>query len=237
MGPLATVDFLNKLVAATGAETDQAQLPLIVRFCPEVPDRMQAILGTGASPEPALVAAALSLQAAGAQCLAMPCNTAHVWYEAMAAALSIPFLHIVDCALKEADRLRLNAVLGLLATRGTRHSGLFTGRSRAHTVWVESDEEEQTRFVDPGIAAVKLGRIDEGAILLVEAARRLVQRGAGVVVMGCTEIPLALQEKPLDVPAVDTNAALARACVRWAREQLASASAVPKPTPATARMP
>ncbi|MDQ2779504.1 MAG: aspartate/glutamate racemase family protein, partial [Pseudomonadota bacterium] len=132
-------------------------------------------------------------------------------------------LHIVDSALAEAHALRPGAPLGLLATRGTRHSGLFPKRSGAATVWFESNEDEQARFVDPGIDAVKRGRIDVGAALLIEAARCLVRRGAGVLVMGCTEVPLALQGQPLEVPAVDTNAALARACVRWARERAAEA--------------
>ena len=58
MGPLATVDFLDKLVRATPVATDQDHIPLLVRFCPEVPDRVAALLQGGPSPAPALMAAA-----------------------------------------------------------------------------------------------------------------------------------------------------------------------------------
>src|SRR5665647_634307 len=44
MGALATVDFLQKLVAATPAANDQEHVPLLVRFCPEIPDRADALL-------------------------------------------------------------------------------------------------------------------------------------------------------------------------------------------------
>lgn len=220
MGPLATVDFLHKLVSETGAEADQDHLALIVRFCPEVPDRGRALFGTGPSPEPALVAAALGLQAAGARCLVMPCNTAHAWYDAIASALAIPVLHIVDCALSEAAELRSGAPMGLLATRGTRHGALYPRRAGAAAQWVEPDDDEQAKWVETGIAAVKRGCIDEAGALLGEAARRLVRRGAGVVLMGCTEVPLALQGQVLGAPTVDSSAALARACVRWARQQV-----------------
>ena len=50
MGALATVDFLHKLVAATPAGSDQQQVPLLVRFCPEVPDRVDALFRRGPSP-------------------------------------------------------------------------------------------------------------------------------------------------------------------------------------------
>ncbi|MFO0103462.1 MAG: aspartate/glutamate racemase family protein, partial [Betaproteobacteria bacterium] len=104
MGAMATVDFLRKLVEATPAERDQEHIPLIVRFCPEVPDRAAALAGAGPSPQPALVAAAVELAAAGAQALAIPCNTAHYWYDALCAAVPIPILHIVDAALAELQR-------------------------------------------------------------------------------------------------------------------------------------
>jgi len=104
MGAMATVDFLRKLVEATPAERDQEHIPLIVRFCPEVPDRAAALAGSGPSPQPALVAAAVELAAAGAQALAIPCNTAHYWYDALCAAVPIPILHIVDAALAELQR-------------------------------------------------------------------------------------------------------------------------------------
>lgn len=225
MGPLATVDFLHKLVLATPAQCDQDHLPLIVRFCPEIPDRMRALCGDGPSPEPALVAAARSLEVAGARCLVMPCNTAHAWHDAIAAALSIPTLHIVDCAIDAAHRIQPGVPIGLLATRGTRISGLYRQRSGARMRWIEPSAAEQEELVDKGIAAVKANRLAEGGRMLGEAARRLAGQGAGIVLMGCTEVPLALAGQDMAVPTVDSTAALAAACVQWALSMVEATAA------------
>jgi len=213
MGPLATVDFLHKLVTSTPADSDQQQVPILVRFCPEVPDRVAALLDGGPSPEPALVAAARALERGGAAFLAMPCNTAHAWYDAVAAAVSIPFLHIVDTALDEVERLGAAGAVGLLATAGTRRSAIYASRGGPATRWLESTDDEQSRWVAPGIRAIKNHRNADGAALLRHAAEVLIARGARAVVMGCTEIPIGLAGQDLGVPLVDPTLALARACV------------------------
>ncbi len=226
MGPLATVDFLRKLVQLTPARTDQEHIPLIVRFCPEVPDRVQALIGNGPSPEAALVAAALALQDAGATGLAMPCNTAYAWFEPIASALRIPLLHIVDAALAAARAAAPDpsAPVGILATAGTFRSGIYRQRGGSHLCWIEPTDVEMTTLVTPGIHAVKANRHGEAARLLTDAASALRQRGAEVIVMACTEVPLALADVDLGVPLVDSTAALAEACVAWARGSAITAS-------------
>ena len=215
MGALATVDFLHKLVLATPASTDQQQVPLLVRFCPEVPDRVDALFGRGPSPEQALVAAAQALERGGAECLAIPCNTAHAWHDAIAAGVSIPVLHIADSALAAASQLGIAGAVGLLGTTGTLHSGIYPARGPG-IEWVLSTEREQAEWVAPGIRAVKTLRAEQGGELLRQAAQALVQRGATIVIMACTEIPIALAQQDIGVPLVDPTLTLARACVAWA---------------------
>ncbi len=215
MGALATVDFLHKLVAATPPCTDQEQVPLLVRFCPEVPDRVAALFGRGPSPAPALVAAAQALEQGGARCLAMPCNTVHAWHADIAASVSIPVLHIVDTALQAVAELGVAGAVGLLATAGTLHSGIYQSRGGA-VEWILSSDTEQRDWVAPGIKAVKALRPQDGTVQLRRAAQALVQRGAKIVVMACTEIPLALDGQDVDAPLIDATLTLARACVAWA---------------------
>jgi aspartate racemase len=216
MGALATVDFLHKLVLATPANCDQDHISLLVRFCPEVPDRVDALLGRGPSPEPALVAAALGLERGGAQCLVMPCNTAHAWHDAIAHALSIPILHIADAALKAACLLGKPDAVGLLATTGTLHSEIYQSRSGNDVGWITSSNDEQDQWVMPGIRAVKANHLEDGTRLLQLAAEALIRRGARSIIMGCTEIPIALAHKELGVPLVDPTLALAHVSVAWA---------------------
>ncbi len=221
MGPLATVDFLRKLVIATPAACDQDHIALVVRFCPEVPDRDAAVFGHGISPEPMLVRAALALRQAGAQVLAIPCNTAHFWHDAIVKASGLPILHIADAALA-AVPTDLSDAIGLIATRGTLAGAIYQ-RRMPQAAWVVPAEEEVTRLVMPGIRAVKSGRIDEASELLGAATELLIGRGAQVVLMACTEVPVALAGHSFRVPMVDPTEALAKACVRWALQPSAPA--------------
>jgi aspartate/glutamate racemase len=51
MGPVATVDFLRKLISLTDAGCDQGNVPVVVRSDPRRPDRFAAIEGRGPSPD------------------------------------------------------------------------------------------------------------------------------------------------------------------------------------------
>lgn len=216
MGPLATIDFLRKLVDATPAQTDQDHIPLLVRFCPEIPDRNEAVLGHGPSPLQGLRAAALSLQESGAGCVVIPCNTAHVWHQEIASALTIPILHIADAALGEAAREGAPKTMGLLATDATLRSGIYPSRG-PHLRWVEPDASDLLTLVMPGIRCVKSNQVEDAQRLLTTAAQRLIDRGAEALLLACTEIPVALAGVRFAVPVIDPTAALARACVAWAR--------------------
>jgi aspartate racemase len=218
MGPLATVDFMRKVVEATPAERDQEHVPMVVSCVPQIPDRGAAFHGHGASPLPAMVESGRRLLAAGVGLVVMPCNTAHLWFDDVRQALGLPMLHLVDAALAEAQAAAPgDAGIGLLATEATLASGLYTRRRRASMRWLLPTAEELRRHVMPGIAAVKGGRLAEGRERLAEVARALRRRGAGVLVLGCTEIPLVLDGEAAGIPAIDATAALARKVVAWSR--------------------
>ena len=215
MGPLATVDFLGKIVALTPARRDQDHLPMLVRFCPEVPDRTAALCGGGPSPLPGLVAAARALEASGADCLAMPCNTAHAWHAQVQRSVAIPVLHIVDATVQKLGSLAYSGPVGLLATNGTLASGIYPSRAGHSVGWLTPDAEMQEFSVMRGIRAVKAGDVAEGARLLRDAAQALIDRGAASIVMACTEIPIAMSGQSAGVPLVDPGTALAKACLAW----------------------
>lgn len=220
MGPAATADFHRKLVAATPARRDQDHVPLLIHSIPQIPDRAASILDGADSPAPALMAVARSLQAAGAELLVMPCNTAHFWYDELRQAVRVPVLHIADPVL---DALTKHASLrrvGLLGTRATMAAGLYAkralqGPSRARGIhWLQPDPAVQRDAVDAGIEAVKAHQLGHAERLLQEAARHLVGQGADAIVLACTEIPLVLQYAA--VPVLDATHLLADATVRWA---------------------
>ena len=220
MGPLATLDFMRKVLDATPAARDQDHVPMIVSCVPQIPDRTAAFRGEGDSPLEAIVACGRRLESAGADLIVMPCNTAHLWFDAVQAQLQRPMLHLVDAALQEALALAgPQARLGLLTTDATIASGLYINRRLAGAPavqWLLPTAGEMLEQVMPGIEAVKAGQLPHGRALLAEAAHALRQRGAAALVLGCTEIPLVLDTETCGLPVVDATAALARLVVAHA---------------------
>ena len=214
MGPLATADFLAKIALATPAACDQAHFPVTVDSTPQIPDRVAALEGRGADPLPALVAGARRLLAAGCDLIAMPCNTAHFWHARLAAQITVPVLHIADAVNSE---LGDTGVVGLLGTSATMRGGLYQSRDVSGRTWLVPEAGEIDLLMTPGIAAVKSGDLRTGATLLRRAARMLAARGANVLVLACTEIPLVVQAGDAAVPMIDATAALARHTVARAQ--------------------
>jgi aspartate racemase len=224
MGPLATLDFLHKMLRATPAQSDQEHVPVVVSSIPQVPDRTAAFRGEGESPLAAMVASGRRLADAGAGLVVVPCNTAHLWFDELQPALGLPMLHLVDAALAECAALAVKGApvtrIGLLATDATLASGLYTNRTPAGSrlQWLMPTAAEMLELVMPGVVAVKAGDLAEAGRLLHAAAAALVRRGAQALVLGCTEIPLVLRTDaptPPPVPVIDATEALARQAVAW----------------------
>ena len=117
MGPLASAHFMMRLTQLTPATRDQEHIPAVLWSDPRVPDRTRGKLEGGADPLPFLLRGVRGLKAAGCGAIAIPCNTAHGWYEAMAAE-GLPILHIVDAA---ADQM---AQIGQRYVRGRNTGGI-----------------------------------------------------------------------------------------------------------------
>ena len=219
MGPLATLDFFNKILAATAAKTDADHVPLLIQSDPRIAPRPAAILSGGRSPLPELLAGRDRLIAAGATALAMPCNTAHFWHADLLEGCSVPFLSIVDASIRELALLAdAGASIGIIATRATLAAQIFDAPlTRAGYIPVLPDDVLLDALVLPGIERVKAGDTLGGGELIEQAVQALLTRGARAVVLACTETPLALDalQSPLRGQCVDSTAALARCCVAW----------------------
>jgi aspartate racemase len=224
MGPLATVDFFNKILAATPAKGDADHVPLLIQSDPRIPSRPPAILSGGRSPLPELLEGRDRLIAAGATALAMPCNTAHYWYADLVKGCSVPFISIVDASISELGALAdAGSQIGLIATRATLAAKIFDAPlQRVGYTPMLPDDDLMDTLVLPGIELVKAGQAAQGGQLIEQAVQALLSRGAGAVLLACTETPLALDavQSPLRAQCVDSTAALARACVAWWQAEL-----------------
>ena len=205
MGPAATLDFLQKLHAATPAKGDEDHLHIITDCNPRVPGRNAAMQGIGPSPGPGLAEMGRGLVAAGAELLAMPCNAAHAWAGDIRAGVDVPFISMIDAA---ADVIAASGAqrVGVLAADVTLLSGLYRKALAERGIGVI---DVDATLIMPLIMRIKSG--DTGPELraaMAALAAGLVAQGADTVLAACTEIPLVLVQGDVTVPFVDATAAL-----------------------------
>ncbi|AYH47596.1 aspartate racemase [Dickeya fangzhongdai] len=225
IGPLATVDLLQKIIAATPAQRDQQHVPMAVWNVPQIPDRQRALAGIGESPLPALLDGIEHLNRLDVSHLIIPCNTAHHWFDELRSASRAPVLHIADATLAQ-TQLALAGTpsprVGVIATHGTLAAGWYQQRLAALDIeTVLPDEQEMDNLFVPGCYAVKRGEVAAGGALFGQLADRLAARGATQLILACTEVApgLAAAQSRWLARSIDSTEALARRCVALWREQ------------------
>jgi aspartate racemase len=220
MGPDATVDFMSAVIALTPAGKDQDHIHMIVDQNPAVPDRQAAMKGDRSVVSKVLGDMALRLEAAGAEFLVMPCNTAHAFLPEVLPKLHVPFIHIVNETVAEIANTQPTAQqVGVMATSAcieadVYQSAIFATGRRSILPTAERQQELMSLIL-------RIKRGDKGKA--VKQAMRaiaidLVQRGAQVIIAGCTEIPLVLGKDELDVPFISSTEVLARRTVAMANK-------------------
>lgn len=220
MGPEATVDLQARIIRATPARDDADHLRVLVDNNPRIPSRIAALIeGTGTSPLPALIATARGLVAAGADFLVMPCNTAHHYHAALAAAVPVPLLDMVALTV---DRVQAahgpGATVGLLASTAVIKTDLYGARCAQQGLRLICPEEDPQAALMAAIRRIKTGCLGAAEVAALEAAGvHLARRGAAALVVACTELSLLTDRLRVDLPCHDAAQVLAEAAVAFAR--------------------
>lgn len=217
MGPQATILIMQKLLASVTARDDADHIPLIVDQNPQVPSRIAHLLeGSGEDPGPVLAAMARRLVAGGAEALAMPCNTAHYYADAIRTAVSVPFLDMVALSVAHAAAVTgPGATIGILASPAVRKVGLFDERLAAVGL-------KALYATDAGAMLAAIRRIKTGGprpadrATLHAASQDLAERGAMTQMIACTEFSLIADAIPSGVGAFDTLDLLVQAIKEFA---------------------
>ncbi len=216
MGPAATCDLMQKIIALTKAARDQEHLHLLADVNTNIPDRTAAILHGGADPVPELVKSGKRLTAAGAELLVMPCNTAHYFYDRLCAEMTVPVLHMPRLTAK-ALRETGTACAAVLATDGTVQSGIYESALRAEgieTIYPAAAEQAQLmRLIYDGVKARRIPLSDIPAAAILDSLRA---RGAEKFILACTELPIAFEALGIGGAIIDPTRVLAFAAVRAA---------------------
>ena len=223
VGPAATVDFMNKIIRNTRASRDQEHIKMVVENNPQIPDRTGNLIGSGPDPTIALYSTCKKLESSDADLIAIPCNTAHAFVERIQPYLSIPIINMLyETRAYIGRHFPDRKTVGLLATSGTVQSRVY------HDAFAGSglrlllpDDGYQAKVMEAiyGERGAKAGHVDGTCKSdLLEALHHLVGKGAELVVLGCTELPLIISEHDdyrvgdKSVAILDPTEILARKC-------------------------
>jgi len=223
MGPAATAAFMQRIIDLTAAEDDAQHVPLLVDMNPQIPSRIEAILGGGENPGPTLAVMAKALEARGAKALTMPCNTAHFYESYIKDAVDIPLLNMLSLAAKHITSETRSGKVGMLASPLTDQVGIFK------TAFASFDLEvifpNDADYVLSIIRTIKSSSISpDMRAKLSELGRELKTRGADYLLVGCSEFSLLTNQVETDLPIGDTVDILATEAIRFSGGVLAESS-------------
>lgn len=212
MGPKSTGPFVDlmvsKLQELTGAKNDIDFPPMMIYSLPTpfFLDRpidhelMEKTICTGLK----------KLESCGVGFIAMPCNTAHVYFERLKHCIRIPLLNMVaETLVRMPKSARKIAVLG---TRPTMESEVYQkGLQAAHLHSMEEPAWQEK--VDGLIHHIKISDDkEESEMLWADLCKSIQQSGADAIILACTDLNVVAKRSPL--PLIDSAASLAEAAVR-----------------------
>lgn len=233
VGPYSGIDLLKKVFDNTLAKNDQEHLDVaLLSMSSHIMDRTEYLLGeVKDNPGIAIAKVLLNLQDSGSTIAGIPCNTAHsneifsrIELELKRNAATIKVVHMIDETVSYiATNHPKSSKVGVLSTTGTYKSGLYTKalQSKGFEA-ITPSLAMQEELIHPaiyhpcyGIKAVSNPIDPQARENLMKGITFLKEQGAQTIILGCTEIPLAITEKELDgILFVDPTTVLARALIQ-----------------------
>ncbi|MBC8944193.1 aspartate/glutamate racemase family protein [Xenorhabdus indica] len=214
MGPAATVDAMAKIIKNTSANCDQEHIPVIAISFPDIPDRTKNILSGEKSPLKQMIATLRILEDAGAQCIIMPCNTAHYWYEELKVETNVPFLNMIDITCNKVVNEGMNNI-AILATTGTIKTELYQNRLTKENIKFVIPDDIQQEIIMESILAYKSGNGKKAYQLLKSIISQLKDISVEHFILGCSEIPIILSRDGNHGEYIDATEELVKRAVEW----------------------
>jgi aspartate racemase len=219
LGPMASVYFCELLISHTKAERDSDHINFLLSSRADTPDRSSFILGRSKDdPTPIMIEEAKRLENAGADLIAIPCNTAHHFYQSICDEVSIPILNIIHETAKFCKACRVTRI-GVLATEGTAASGAYQKFLEEYAIEViplkSCEQNEINRII---FDQIKCGK-EPDVSSFCQVVDALCERGAQLIVLGCTELSLIKKQDHLPEYIIDSLELLALSAITTMRKK------------------
>lgn len=211
MGPKSTGPFVDNVVkqcqAIYGAKDDMDFPHMMIYSCPTPFYIDKAI--NHEEMERAIINGAQKLESTGVDFIAMPCNTAHLYFEQLQASLSIPVLNMLDETLKEIPHHVKK--LALLATDSTVQSGIYQeGFLKRDINYIQKDSWQTA--INQMIYKIKIGQTNEASNLWNTLCLELAKT-VDAVVIACTDLNVVIETSQNHFHTIDSSTCLAKAVV------------------------
>jgi aspartate racemase len=232
MGTKAGLDFCDKLAILSKGKTDQ-KYPLFLLFNKSnIPGRTESIslaatsssnsfgkpknLNTYNKVLKSLIEGCLLLQKNKCRFIAVPCNTAHYWYDDLQRKIKIPIINMPkEVFLYTKKNCKDKSKIGILATEGTLKTKIYNNFFDKNFLLIKPKKILQLRSVNKTIKYIKMGKIKEAGKAIQPAINYLIKMRCKKIILGCTELPIAVfslksfKNKNLSRIFIDSNSILA----------------------------
>ena len=225
MGTQAGLDFCNKLAKINRGKADQ-KYPLFVLYNKSnIPDRKQNLKKYKKILK-SLEDGCKFLEKNKCKFISMPCNTAHYWYEDLRKKIKVPILNMPELVYQNTSKnLKKNSKIGLLATETTIKTNIYDRYFKDKFKLIIPSKRIQINNVNKSIKLVKMGRTKKAEKALRPAIEYLLKGSCKKIILGCTELPIAVfayksfKKAKLSKTFLDPNLILAEASMRKYKSQ------------------
>ena len=188
MGPLATYQLYKSIIESTPAKRDQDHIDMVILNASYIPDRTANILEGKESPLPYLLEGCGTLENAGCDVIAIPCNTSHYFYSQLQANCKAEILNMVGLAAERLSEQNISTVF-LMATAGTIKAGIYEKYLSARDIKILPADESEISVMMKTIYDIKAGIFPDLADITA-IARKYYMLGCKKIILGCTELSL-----------------------------------------------
>lgn len=222
MGPAATATFFDDIVKITqnkyGAEqdTDFSKIYLYNTA-------LEGFNETGFE-KPDIVKKQLindvkKLESWGVDFIVIPCNTVHYFIKELRDSINIPIISIIEATISEVKNMQYKKV-GVISSSSTRHLGLYKEKLVNENIdYIIATDDEQ-KLLDRVILSVMTGKQGKNENEIIKnIINRMKNDSAEAIILGCTELPLAIIPSESSLPLLNTIAILAGNTVDFSRNK------------------
>jgi aspartate racemase len=213
LGPMATAYFMELVTDMTDAATDQEHLQMLIHSAPSIPDRTRYILdNTSENPLPEMLRIGKNLAQQGAERIAIPCVTAHYFFEELETGIPVP---VINGVRETALHLKNHGITkaGIMATDGTVESRVFhreLEKQGIEAIVPSADRQADVmRLIFDDIKAGKPADMTKFAGI----AKQLQENGAEAIILGCTELSLIKRSHAIGPGFLDAMEILAQQAI------------------------